>query len=104
MNFSTGSNCLRLATYNIHSGIGRDGRCDLGRIAQVIGELAADVVALQEVDSQHDTVDTLAFLSDQTGMTALAGPTLLRTDSTYGNALLTSKPLLQVQRIDLSFA
>ena len=83
MKYSSGSDCLRLATYNIHSGIGRDRRRDLGRIAQVIGELAADVVALQEVDSQHDTLDTLAFLSDRTGMTARAGPTLLRRDGTY---------------------
>lgn len=93
---------LRLATYNIHSGIGRDGRRDLARTAQVIAELAADVVALQEVDSRHAVADTLTFLAGQTGMTALAGPTLQRKDSTYGNAVLTGKSVLAVQRIDLS--
>lgn len=93
---------LRLATYNIHSGIGRDGRRDLGRTAQVIGELGADVVALQEVDSRHDVADTLTFLAGHTGMTALAGPTLQRKDSTYGNAVLTRARVLEVQHIDLS--
>lgn len=41
---------LTVVTYNIHRGIGRDKRRDLGRILQVIRESEADIVALQEVD------------------------------------------------------
>ncbi|MDB6453928.1 endonuclease/exonuclease/phosphatase family protein [Falsirhodobacter sp. 20TX0035] len=43
---------LIVASYNIHKGIGIDRRRDLGRIAHVIEELDADVVALQEADAR----------------------------------------------------
>lgn len=40
------------ASYNIHKCVGVDRRFDPGRIAAVIGELGADVVALQEADKR----------------------------------------------------
>jgi endonuclease/exonuclease/phosphatase family metal-dependent hydrolase len=94
---------LRVATYNVHSGVGTDGRCDPARIARVINELSADVVALQEVESRHGDLETLKFLAAQTGMTAVPGPTLLRSVGDYGNALLTRSGLVALRRIDLSF-
>ena len=39
---------LRVATYNVHACVGTDGRHDPERVASVIDELQADVVALQE--------------------------------------------------------
>ena len=42
---------LRIMSYNIHNGMGLDGRRDLERIAAVILEVNPDIVALQEVDS-----------------------------------------------------
>ncbi len=39
---------MRIVSYNIQWGKGRDGRIDLGRIARAIGD--ADVIALQEVE------------------------------------------------------
>ena len=39
---------LRVATYNVHACVGTDGRHDPDRVASVIGELDADIVALQE--------------------------------------------------------
>lgn len=41
---------LRVATWNIHKGVGSDRRRDLGRTIRVIAELGADIVALQEAD------------------------------------------------------
>lgn len=41
---------LRLATYNIHSGVGTDGRYDLARIGQVLARRQPDIVCLQEVE------------------------------------------------------
>lgn len=38
---------MKLVTYNIHYGVGLDGRYDVGRIADAV--LGADVIALQEV-------------------------------------------------------
>jgi endonuclease/exonuclease/phosphatase family metal-dependent hydrolase len=94
---------LRVATYNVHSGVGTDGRCDPARIVGVINELSADVVALQEVESRHGDLETLQFLAAQTGMTAVPGPTMLRPVGDYGNALLMRAELLELRRIDLSF-
>jgi len=41
---------LRVVSYNIHTGIGSDGRLDLDRTAGVLAALDADVIGLQEVD------------------------------------------------------
>lgn len=100
---SAARHALRVATYNIHSGVGRDGRCDPARVAEVINELSADVVALQEVESRHGDLETLEFLSRRTGLVPVAGPTMLRKAGTYGNALLTRAGITGVRRVDLSF-
>jgi endonuclease/exonuclease/phosphatase family metal-dependent hydrolase len=93
---------LRLATYNIHRAVGRDGRFDPARIQRVIAEIDADVVALQEVESHHGGFDMLAYFATQTGLTAVPGPTLVHATGEYGNALLPRASLLDVQRLDLS--
>src|SRR5262245_49196199 len=41
---------LKLLTYNIHSGIGVDGRYDLSRIRDVLRDEKPDIAALQELD------------------------------------------------------
>lgn len=41
---------IKILTYNVHSCIGGDRKLDPGRIASVIAEAEADIVALQEVD------------------------------------------------------
>jgi endonuclease/exonuclease/phosphatase family metal-dependent hydrolase len=43
---------LRIASYNIHKGVGVDGRFDPYRIVLVIKEIGADIVALQEADQR----------------------------------------------------
>ncbi|WP_296806906.1 endonuclease/exonuclease/phosphatase family protein [Thiocapsa sp.] len=94
---------LSLATYNIHACIGVDGRFDPHRTLKVLRELGADLIALQEVE--HHAVegrDLLDFFADGLDMAAIAGPTLLRGDRHYGNALLTRLPVSHINRIDLS--
>lgn len=94
---------ITLATYNIHACIGGDGRFDPARIAAVLRELDADIIALQEVEHHAvDELDLLEYLAYQSGHDALAGPTLLRETRHYGNALLTRLPLSSFKHIDLS--
>jgi len=94
---------LRLATWNLHMGVGRDGRRDLARTAQVILEIKPDLIGLQEVDNHfHHAGDDLAQLHHLTGMEAVAGPALQGHEGDYGNALLTRLPVLEVERHDLS--
>lgn len=94
---------LTIATYNIHACIGADGRFDPARIAAVIRELDADIIALQEVEHHSvDDLDLLEYLAYQTGHEAIAGPTLFRETRHYGNALLTRLPIRSFKHIDLS--
>lgn len=94
---------LRVATYNIHLGIGRDGRFLPQRILQVLGELQADVIALQEVQLGGTGFDMLKYLAEGTGYRAVAGPTLHHpVNGEYGNALLSKHATCSIRRIDLS--
>lgn len=94
---------VRLASYNIHRCAGSDGRSDPGRIAAVLSELDADIIALQEVETGPGAgLDLLQHLSGELGMRALAGPTLLRGDARYGNALLARPALRAVARLNLA--
>lgn len=100
---AAGAGGFRLASYNTHGSVGQDGRHDPERTAQVINEFAADVVALQEVQSRAGQLDALEYLAAQTGMSGIAGITMFREEGSYGNALLTRVPVLALRRIDLSF-
>jgi endonuclease/exonuclease/phosphatase family metal-dependent hydrolase len=92
---------ITVASYNTHGGVGRDGHFVPKRIAEVLKELQADVIALQEVESSRTGFDMLGYLKSQTGMHAIAGPTLLRNGSDYGNGLLTRFRVLSVKRVNL---
>jgi endonuclease/exonuclease/phosphatase family metal-dependent hydrolase len=95
---------IKVATYNIHRGIGNDGRFRPERIRAVLAEINADVFALQEVESSRSGFDMLYYLSEATGLAPLAGTTLTRETGDYGNALLTRMPIIEARRIDLSVA
>ena len=100
---------LRVATYNVHACVGRDGCYDPDRVATVIAELDADVVALQEftypASVAIETRTPVVFAAMDRYECAL-GPTRQRTrraaTECFGNALLTRHPIVDVHRIDLS--
>lgn len=100
-------NELRIASYNIHRCIGRDGCCVPGRIVQVIRELDCDTVGLQEV-SGRDTGEAEAlqmeFIAKSTGLASIPGTRIDLHRGTYGSVLLTSRPVLSIERHDLSFS
>ncbi len=100
---------FRIATYNVHACVGRDGRHDPDRIAAVIAELNADVVALQEFTYPASVAletRTPVVLTTLDRYECALGPTRHRTRQTvtecFGNALLTRHPIVNVRRIDLS--
>jgi len=94
---------MKLATWNVHRCIGRDGEKSPERCAAVLQEIDADVIALQELESRpgHE-LDVLAYLARETGARAIAGSTIIEKDGHYGNALLTRLPVRAVRRHDLS--
>lgn len=94
---------VKVVSYNVHLAIGRDGRYLPERILEVLQEIDADVVALQEAQLGAGGFDLLAFLADACGYEAIAGPTLQHPKhGAYGNALLVRHPVRTVRRIDLS--
>ncbi len=94
---------LAVATYNVHGCVGRDARYDPERVLTVLRELDADVIALQELRwNPDDALHLLADFGARLGYAALAGPTLMREEGHYGNAVLTRLEVSDVARIDLS--
>jgi endonuclease/exonuclease/phosphatase family metal-dependent hydrolase len=93
-----GSPTIRVATYNIHKARGLDGRDRLDRIADVLGEIGATVVALQEVFAVQ--AERLAAI---TGMHAVFGPTRRGTGGPYGNLCLTRLAPLDHAHYDLTW-
>lgn len=87
---------LRVMTYNIHHGEGLDGRVDTARIAELIKQERADIVALQEVDKgvrRTALRDLTAELAAATGMTGIFSNNFHYQGGEYGNAVLTRFPV-----------
>jgi endonuclease/exonuclease/phosphatase family metal-dependent hydrolase len=100
-----GVHTLTVATYNVHSSIGRDRACEPDRILRVVAEFAPDIIAFQEVSHRHiegTDGDQFAYFKDRTGMHAVAGLNLLYDRRRFGNALFSRWPIVNCRRIDLS--
>ncbi|HLJ71670.1 MAG TPA: endonuclease/exonuclease/phosphatase family protein [Roseiarcus sp.] len=82
---------MKIASYNIHKCRGVDGRVRPDRIVSVIGEMAADLVALQEVDGRFGRRGGLldpAAIRRETGMHLLVQSDAPDRHGWHGNALL----------------
>jgi endonuclease/exonuclease/phosphatase family metal-dependent hydrolase len=71
---------LRVATFNIHHGVGLDGVLDLARIAATVERTGAEVVGLQEVDrhwsARSNFVDQATWLAQLLNMHLAFGANL----------------------------
>jgi endonuclease/exonuclease/phosphatase family metal-dependent hydrolase len=94
---------LRVATYNIHDCIGRDGKYSPERIADVILEMRVDVVALQEITLDHPG-ELVTRLEKTTGMLAVDGTIFDRGVGRYGNVLLSRYGVHEQRLHDLSYS
>lgn len=96
---------IRIATYNVHKCQGLDRRVRPGRIVEVLRELGADVVALQEVVSVSGSVreaDQARFIAEEMGYGFCLGETRRLKGGAYGNVLLSRLPLRRSLNYDIS--
>ncbi|MER3447266.1 MAG: endonuclease [Candidatus Dadabacteria bacterium] len=97
---------LKIMTYNIHYGIGRDNRYSLDRIIDIIRNENPDVVALQEVDknlSRTNFDDQPRIIADALGMHFHHCVNRRIGGGEFGIATLSRFPILGNRRHDLSF-
>jgi endonuclease/exonuclease/phosphatase family metal-dependent hydrolase len=99
---------LRVVSYNLHTGIGSDGRLDLARSADTLRAFDADVIGLQEVDvhwgARSEWRDQARDLADALDMHVFFAP-IYDLDPPaaggprreYGLAVLTDLPVLSTE-------
>lgn len=88
---------LTVATYNLLHGLhlAERGRLDLAAAAAVIGDLGADVVAVQEVDrdlARTGRVDQVAWIAERLGWHGVFGPALAGDPETAWRAIPGTDP------------
>jgi len=91
---------LKVATYNIHSCIDTARVVDMEKIAEVIAETGADVVALQEVDADRPRTggaDQAKWLAKRLGMEHFFYPVVRSGAEKYGLAVLSLLPMEKVK-------
>jgi len=96
---------LRVVTYNVHRCRGMDRRIRPQRIVEVLGEISADVIALQEVLSIPDgrpEDDQARFIAEQLKLLHTVGGTRRLRGGLYGNVILSRWPILATHNYDIS--
>ena len=96
---------LRVVTYNVHRCRGMDRRVRPQRIVEVLGEINADVIALQEVLSIPDgrpEDDQARFIAEQLKLSHAVGGTRRLRGGIYGNVILSRWPILDTRNYDIS--
>jgi endonuclease/exonuclease/phosphatase family metal-dependent hydrolase len=95
---------LRIATYNIHRCRGMDRRVIPTRIAEVLRDIDADVIALQEViGAGPDGSGQAEEIGAALGMGWLMAPVRHLRRHLFGNVVLSRFPILNHAQYDLSW-
>lgn len=92
---------LRIASYNIHKAVGRDRRFDPDRIIEVIRQIDADVVALQEADQrfgERTGLLDLSRLERRTGLRPVPVQSAWQGHGWHGNVVLFRDGLVTATR------
>lgn len=100
-------NRFRIVTYNVHKCVGLDRRLSPARIVEVLKEINADIIALQEVlciRGRNSEDDQAHFISRALGFHYCMGHNRALKGGLYGNLVLSRFPLLGSQNHDISVA
>jgi endonuclease/exonuclease/phosphatase family metal-dependent hydrolase len=96
---------FRVVTYNVHKCRGLDRRVRPSRIVEVLREIDADIIALQEVLSitngeRED--DQSRFIAEELGFDYCIGENRKLRGGAYGNVVLSRLPMIFTRNYDLS--
>jgi endonuclease/exonuclease/phosphatase family metal-dependent hydrolase len=95
---------LKLMTYNIRRGIGKDGRLNLNHTAEVIKNSNADIISLQEVERHSIRTgfqDQIKILSNKLDMNYAYGKSINVLNGEYGNGLISLYPIEEYKVYDM---
>ncbi|MCU1289223.1 MAG: Endonuclease/exonuclease/phosphatase [Acidobacteria bacterium] len=96
---------FRIATYNIHKCKGLDLQTSPLRIADVLREIDADIVALQEVVSVQNGAakdDQARFIAGELGFDYRIGENRRHLGGLYGNVILSRFPIKETRNHDIT--
>ncbi len=99
------SSHLRIVTYNIHKCRGLDRRVRPARIVEVLSELDADVIALQEVlsvESSTAEANQAAFIAKELDFNYCIGENRKLHGGKYGNVTLSRLPFELTHNYDIT--
>lgn len=97
---------MRIVTYNVHKCRGLDRRVRPARIASVLREVDADIIALQEVLSVGGAareMDQARFIAEELGHDYCIGENRRLSGGAYGNVILSRLPWRHVHNYDITW-
>lgn len=92
---------LRVVTYNVHGCLGADGRISPRRVARVLAQFDADIVAIQELDvgrGRSRGEHQLEIIAGELGLEACFCVAVEHEGGHYGHGLLSRRPMEVVRR------
>src|SRR3954454_18517485 len=96
---------MRVVTYNIHKCRGLDRAVRPDRIVDVLREIDADVIAMQEVVCKSEgskESDQARYIADELGFEYRLGSNRLHGGGAYGNVVLSRLPVVEANNYDIS--
>ena len=96
---------FRVVTYNIHKCKGLDFRTNPSRIADVLRETRADIIALQEVVSASGAAreeNQASFIAGELGYEFSIGENRRLRGAAYGNVVLARFPITETKNFDIT--
>ena len=96
---------LRVVTYNVHKCRGLDRRVRPARIVEVLREIDADIIALQEVlsvEGKGCEEDQARFIAEGLELDYRLGENRRLSGGAYGNAVLSRLAIRQAHNVDIS--
>ncbi len=95
---------LKLMTYNMHRGIGKDRKLNLNNTEEVIKNSDASIISLQEVERHSIRTgfkDQIKLLSEKLNMNYAYGKSINVLSGQYGNGILSKYPIEEYKAYDL---